>query len=381
MNKSKEYFIVTYQFETTNPPEDVFQGLSIEQTTTGYNTLKKQKYGLSPYIANIESLSSKKHVNNLYVGEVQVAFPTCNLSSTGNPIEDAFCFAIGESRHVQGIHMLRMIDIKFPSDVEHRFMGPRFGVKGIREIIDIWSRPLLLGPLRPEVGFSPEEYSIVTFEALVGGADIIKDDELLCSPKYCNIRERANLCSKAARLAEDKTGKKKMYFLNISSDLSMLVDYINIGEKYGVDGFMIHPKITPSLISFAMRHTELPLISHYASLPTFANARESGIRFSLMSKIYRLCGSDFVTFPRPNPRFNIALNDFRESLQECLNIETPVSTSFPMPTGGNSDNSASECKEIINSNDYVFVSGSALFEDKNGIRAGAEKLLNSLESL
>lgn len=367
------YFGAVYFFETTAHPEEVFERLAKEQTTTGYNTLKREYAGLKDFQAVIEELNFTIN-GSVYKGKVIVNFPTINLNTNGNLFEDILCFSIGESKHIFNILKLTLVDIILPDEIEDRFDGPKYGVEGIRKKLGVQSRPLLLGPMRPEVGFSPKEYSEIAFEAFAGGFDLIKDDELLCSPSYCPIFDRAKLCATAARKAEDKTGERKMYFLNIGSDLSQINYFIDIGVKNNVDGFMIHPRLNPSIINFTRERTNLPLIIHYELLPSITHGIQNGINLSLLIKVYRLSGGDIISFPRPNERFDIDTEEYEECLRKCVEKYYRTQASFPMPTGGNTARNINECRHILDSNDYIFVTGSALFEDQKGIFDSAKAI-------
>lgn len=374
-------FFAHYRFETYDKPEHVFRAMAKEQTTTGYNTIKQSFISLEDFRAEIHSINVEWIGDKVYRGTVCVRFPAVNLSSSGNPFEDMLCFAIGESRHVRGITKLKLLDLELPVSIMPSLNGPTYGVVGLRQLLDVWDRPVLLGPLRPEVGFSSAEYARVAFEAFMGGADIVKDDELLVDPSYSSLESRAKLCADAARRAEDATGEHKMFVLNIGTDLTRFRHHIDYGQNAGVDGLMVHPRLTPSLLSYTRTLTELPLLAHYDTLPTFATIPEEGIRFGLLAKLYRLSGADLVAFPRPNPRFDINSEDYEDCLHICLDRKLGVRKSMPMPTGGNMLESVRECQSIVRSIDYAFVSGSALFEHSRGIRAGSRELRSALERI
>lgn len=56
----------------------------------------------------------------------------------------------------------------------------------------------------------------------------MKDDELLIDPPFAPIEQRAKLCARAARRAEDKTGERKLFVLHIGADLNFIGRYIDV---------------------------------------------------------------------------------------------------------------------------------------------------------
>jgi ribulose-bisphosphate carboxylase large chain len=314
-------------------------------------------------------------------GFAEVDFPWNSMSHTGNPLEDALCFVMGESSHVKGMLKLRMVDLAFPSDMMRTLAGPRHGVPGVRGILGVYNRPLLMGPMRPEVGLAPVEYARIAYEALLAGSDIVKDDELLVDPPYCPIIERATLCAKSAREAEQKTGERKMWVLHLGCDVSRFDEFLKVGEQAKVDGYMVQPRLTPSLLTLMRSRTDLPLIAHYSMLTLFTRYAHVGIEMSLMLKLFRMSGADIVTFPRPNPRFDVSAEEFKENLLVAGAPLDSILPAFPFPTGGNRAEDVSQCYSILGNFDYGFVAGSAMFEEPGGICVGAQNLREALERL
>jgi ribulose 1,5-bisphosphate carboxylase large subunit-like protein len=364
-------------------PEEILTSLCHEQTTTGYDTLACMARAphLVPYQASIKSLRMLPSSGDVESGFAEIDFPWHSISQTGNGLEDALCFVIGESSHVRGMLKLRLVDLQLPADVIRTLPGPRYGVPGVRRILGVNHRPLLMGPMRPEVGLSAPEYARIAYEALLAGSDIVKDDELLVDPPYCPIRERAVLCANSAREAEQKTGERKMFVLHLGTDLSRLDELLQIGESAGVDGFMVQPRLTPSMLTLMRNRTKLPIIAHYSMLTLFTRYANIGIELPLMLKFYRLSGADIVTFPRPNVRFDVSSEEFEANVRVAGEPLGAILPAFPFPTGGNRAEDVGQCFSILGNFDYGFVAGSAMFEEPGGIAVGAARLRHALETL
>ncbi|MBV9183494.1 MAG: hypothetical protein JO356_19495 [Acidobacteria bacterium] len=386
MNTSSSPLSVTFYFETSRAvgtPEEILTRMCHEQTTTGYDTLVGRAAAprLAPFQATVQRIRLLPSGGDIDCGYAEVDFPWQSMSHTGNALEDALTFVMGESSHVKGMLKLRMVDLGFPADMLRTLPGPRHGVPGVRRILGVQHRPLLMGPMRPEVGLAPEEYARITYEALVAGGDIVKDDELLVDPPYCPIQERATLCARAAREAEQKTGERKMWILHLGCDISRFDEFFRIGEAAKIDGYMVQPRLTPSLLTFVRSRTELPIIAHYSMLTLFTRYAHVGIELPLMLKLFRLSGADILTFPRPNSRFDVATEEFVANLKAAVDPLGPIRPAFPFPTGGNRAEDAGQCFSVLGNFDYGFVAGSAMFEEAGGIGVGAKRLREALELL
>jgi ribulose-bisphosphate carboxylase large chain len=386
MITSPSSLTASFYFETSRAagrPEEILTHMCHEQTTTGYDTLacRAGAQRLESYQASVQKLQLLPSNNERDSGFAEIDFPWGSVSHTGNSLEDAMCFVMGESSHVHGMLKLRLLDLSFPAEMLRALPGPRHGVPGLRKILGIERRPLLMGPMRPEVGMSPSEYAAIAYEALLAGTDIVKDDELLVDPPYCPIRERATLCARSARAAEQKSGERKMFVLHLGCDLSRLDEFIRIGEAAKVDGYMVQPRLTPSMLTLMRQRTSLPLIAHYSMLSLMSRYSNIGIELPLMLKLFRLSGADVVTFPRPNSRFDVATEEFEANLKVVSEPLEGILPAFPFPTGGNRVEDAAQCYSILGNLDYGFVAGSAMFEEPGGISTGAGRLREALNAL
>src|SRR5262249_13991569 len=386
MSTSASPLTVTFYFETSRAvgaPESILTNMCHEQTTTGYDTVAGRAAAarLVPFQATVQRIRRLPSTAEVDSGYVEIDFPWESMSHTGNPLEDALTFVMGESSHVKGMLKLRMVDLNFPDEMTKSLPGPRHGVPGVRRILGVHHRPLLMGPMRPEVGLAPAEYARITYEALAAGADIVKDDELLVDPPYCPIGVRAALCVKAAREAEQKTGERKMWVLHLGCDISRFDEFFRIGESAKVDGYMIQPRLTPSVLTFVRSRTELPIIAHYSMLTLFTRYSHVGIELPLMLKMFRMSGADILTFPRPNSRFDVSSDEFESNLTAAGKPMGPILPAFPFPTGGNRAEDVGQCFSVLGNFDYGFVAGSAMFEEQGGIGVGAKNLRDALEKL
>ena len=126
---------------------------------------------------------------------------------------------------------VKLLDITFPEEYAKRFQGPLYGIDGIRESFGIEKRPLLLNMIKPCTGISPEAGARIFKEAAAGGADIIKDDELFGNPDYSSPAARVKAYKQAAKEAEEETGHRTRYFVNITSGAGEITEVLKQAEE------------------------------------------------------------------------------------------------------------------------------------------------------
>ena len=129
MSASSTAITVTFYFETSRAegtPEEVLTRMCHEQTTSGYDTLAGRAAAaprLAPYQASVQKLRLMPSTDEVDCGFAEVDFPWESMSQTGNPLEDALCFVMGESSHVKGMLKLRMVDLTFPDHMMRDSFG------------------------------------------------------------------------------------------------------------------------------------------------------------------------------------------------------------------------------------------------------------------
>ena len=70
--------------------------------------------------------------------------------------------------------------------------------------------------MKPAIGMTPRESAEVFRQVALGGADGVKDDELLVSHPWSHFIDRVREHERAAHEAFEVTGHRTLYFVNIT---------------------------------------------------------------------------------------------------------------------------------------------------------------------
>jgi ribulose 1,5-bisphosphate carboxylase large subunit-like protein len=323
------------------------------------------------------SLPSDLPDSGLYSGIIEIEFPNyapeCGVANLLNVIA-------GEPHHLGMLTGVKLLDFSLSdSEMDKLFDGPRLGSTMIRRLLNVGYRPLLCAPIKPATGLLPEEFALLTYEAAMGGADVIKDDELYFELPYSPLARRAELAVSAIRRAEDETGDKKLYFVNICGDLLDLDRRIAIASDSGADGILLCPAIMgPSVIAYARERCDLIILAHNAMITTMTRVPDFGISLSLWSRLCRLSGADLIVMPTPYGTFGVSESEFIETFRAAVAPEAGPGA-MPAFAGGKTLLSPAQFSTVLGSNDFAVVVGAALFEHPLGARAGAAAIREACE--
>ena len=92
---------------------------------------------------------------------VRIGFPVAN-------IEDNIPLLIASiTGNIMSMPYLKLLDIDFPKKFADKFQGPKFGIDGIRKVLDVYDRPLLNNMIKPCTGYTPDVGAKLFFEAEV----------------------------------------------------------------------------------------------------------------------------------------------------------------------------------------------------------------------
>ena len=199
-----EYIIATYavQYPGQLDMREMGQAIAIEQSTGTWTPVPGETPELRKrHVAKMIGLwevpfyewSLPAEGERKYV--LQVAFPTVNFTAQ---IPMLFASVIG---NISMFGKLKLVDLRLPEKFVSAFPGPRFGVDGMRELLNTPKRPQINIMIKPCSGWTPEWGADVFREIALGGVDIVKDDELIADPEYNRIEERIPLFMDAERQA------------------------------------------------------------------------------------------------------------------------------------------------------------------------------------
>ncbi len=223
---------------------------------------------------------------------VKIAYPS-GLFEKGNAPNILSSIA-GNIFGMKAVRNLRLEDIKIPSCILKSFSGPRYGIKGVRKLLKIKKRPLLGTIIKPKLGLKTRDHAKIAYEAWLGGCDLVKDDENLASQKFNVFEERLARSLESRNRAEEETGERKAYLINITAETKEMMKRAQLVEDLGGRYVMIDVVTAgfSALQTLREANFKLAIHAHRAMHAAFTRNKRHGISMMVLADIVRLIGVD-----------------------------------------------------------------------------------------
>ena len=257
--------------------------VALESSVGTWTEVKSEKDYVRKLAAQVFSI--KKNM-------IKIAYPS-ELFEKGNAPNILSSIA-GNIFGMKIVKNLRLEDIKIPNEILNSFKGPKYGIEGIRKFMKIKDRPLLGTIIKPKLGLRTKDHAYVAYDAWKGGCDIVKDDENLSSQKFNEFEERLARSLEAANLAEEATGEKKAYLINVTAETKEMMKRAQLVEDLGGKFVMIDILTAGFAALQSLRETDFKLAihAHRAMHAAFTRNKKHGISMMVLADLARLIGVD-----------------------------------------------------------------------------------------
>jgi len=269
---------------------------------------------------------------SLRYADIKIAYPDVNFS---RDIPALLVTAFGKLS-MDG--RIKLLDLDFSDDFRAGFRGPKFGIDGVRELLGVHDRPLLMSIFKSVVGYDLPELREQFYHQALGGVDLIKDDEILFENPLTPIEKRVEACIAAAKEAEKQTGQKLLYAANLTGRTSQLRERAKRAIDAGANALLFNVLAYGFDVLQELAEDQdinIPIAAH----PAFAGAMYPALEYGvasplLLGKLMRLAGADLVLFPSP---YGSVVMPKEETLAIADALRTDagaLKTSFPVPSAG-----------------------------------------------
>ena len=286
----EKYFIVRYYLESQSNLRDASWNLAIGQSVGNPNM--RNQWETNELFENHSCiiLDDESQLKTLYKGIVKIAFPIINIDFKTDGISHLLVNIMGGQMDIDNINKCSVIDIEFPKSVKDCFLGPKFGINGIREYTKVFDKPLLGAIIKPKTGISPKILLEMVKELVEGGVNFIKEDEIMSNPSFCKIEERVPL------IMDYLKDKNVIYCVSIHSDYPYIIDRVK--KVYELGGNGVHVNFWCGIgVYKAIRELDLPIFVHFQKsgdkIITNKN-HDFHIDWRVICKLAGMMGVDFI---------------------------------------------------------------------------------------
>ncbi|SEK50185.1 type III ribulose-bisphosphate carboxylase [Haloferax larsenii] len=225
---------------------------------------------------------------------IGVAYPA-GLFEPGNMPQILSCIA-GNIMGMKAVDTIRLMDCEWPEAIVSSFDGPLFGSSVREEIFGVDDRPITATVPKPKVGLSTKSHAQVGYDAWLGGVDLLKDDENLTDQAFNPFADRLTQSLALRDDAEDETGEKKSYLINVTADTQTMLDRVDEVAEQGGEYVMVDI-ITAGWagLQTVRERTEkhgMAIHAHRAMHAAFDRMPTHGVSMRVLAQISRLLGVD-----------------------------------------------------------------------------------------
>ncbi|MBW7460786.1 2,3-diketo-5-methylthiopentyl-1-phosphate enolase, partial [Paenibacillus sepulcri] len=166
--------------------------------------------------------------------DLQIAYPDINFSRD----LPALLVTVFGKLSMDG--KIKLLDLQFSSAFTSAFPGPKFGIAGVRKLLGVHDRPLLMSIFKSVIGHDLTNLREQFYQQALGGVDLIKDDEILFENPLTPLEKRVEVCMDAARQAERETGQKLLYAVNLTGPTSQLAANAKRAIRAGANALLFN---------------------------------------------------------------------------------------------------------------------------------------------
>ncbi|MED1862889.1 2,3-diketo-5-methylthiopentyl-1-phosphate enolase [Fictibacillus nanhaiensis] len=265
-------------------------------------------------------------------GLLKISYPSANFS---NDIPAILTTVFGKLS-LDG--EIKLVDLEFDKDLEHKFPGPKFGITGIRDILEVHNRPLVMSIFKGVLGKDLSFFKQQLYEQALGGVDLVKDDEILFENPLTPFEERVKIAKEVLKSVHERTGEKTLYAVNLTGRTSELRDKARRAAELGANALLFNVlSYGPDVLQELAEDKEIPLpiMAHPALSGAIGSSSLYGIGYSvLLGKLLRYAGADLVLFPSPYGSVALDRNETLSIADALTTDSISLNKSFPVPSAG-----------------------------------------------
>lgn len=233
---------------------------------------------------------------------------------------------------------IKLLDLAPSDDFLSAFPGPKFGIQGIRELLGVHDRPLVMSIFKSVIGHDLANLREQFLQQALGGVDLIKDDEILFENPLTPLEQRVKACVSAGREAEQVTGQKLLYFTNLTGSTFQLKENATRAIAAGANGLLFNVLAYgfDALAELAADpDINVPIAAHPAMAGALYPAAHHGIAAPLLlGKLMRIAGADLSLFPSPYGSVVMPRAENLAVMEALLSPSLPQKAVFPVPSAG-----------------------------------------------
>jgi len=329
---------------------------------------------IKPYVEKLAARVFSIEGNN-----IRIAYPI-ELFEQGN-MPNILSSVAGNVFGLRALKNLKLTDIQLPKELVHSFNGPKYGITGIRKLLNIHDRPLVGTIIKPKLGLKTVDHAKVAYDAWVGGCDVVKDDENLSSQSFNPFEERVLATLEMRDRAEDETGEKKVYMVNVTSETEEMLKRVQFVVDHGGRYLMIDILTCGFSALQTVREHDFGLVihAHRAGHAAFTKNPLHGISMKVIAKVARIIGVDQLHVGTVVGKMSETREEVAENCEALKTGMYGVKEVLPVASGGLYPSLVPALMGFFGK-DFVIQAGGGIHGHTDGTVAGANAMRQAVDA-
>jgi ribulose-bisphosphate carboxylase large chain len=295
------YVICIYKTVTKNPLDRVANAIAAEETTgtwTDVSTFTDDIFErLGGKVIKLQPFKKAKKGSAVPKGgTITIAYPIEDFSPDVGGVPQLLSIVAGNLFGLSNVDKVRLETMSLPMRYVAHFKGPRFGIQGMREILDRKPGMPFLGTIiKPKIGLKPEAFAKYVYEAGMGGLTNSKDDETLVDQTFCPLVNRVMEVADAIDKVKSETGHRMVHAVNISTRVDKIVELAHKAQDLGANQIMVDYLTCGITALQALSENpsiKIPIHVHRAMHGAITRDPMHGVSMPVLALLARLCGAD-----------------------------------------------------------------------------------------
>ncbi|BFH13434.1 2,3-diketo-5-methylthiopentyl-1-phosphate enolase [Paenibacillus melissococcoides] len=310
------------------------EGIAVGMTVGSWTELPEaQKADMAKHLGQVLSVVPvESDIPGERYADITIAYPDVNYS------RDLPALLVTMFGKLSMDGRIRLMDIEWSDAFKQAFPGPKFGLDGVRKLVDVHDRPLLMSIFKSVIGYDLPALAEQFRQQALGGVNIIKDDEILFENPLTPIERRVKACIETADAVSQQTGRKLLYAVNLTGPTFKLRDQALRAIEAGANAFLFNALAYGFDVLHALSSDpdiSVPIAAHPAMAGSMYPSPYHGIAAQLLlGKLMRLAGADLVLFPSPYGSVTMPAEDTFAIRDALTRQDMALQRSFPVPSAG-----------------------------------------------
>ncbi|MFL1672373.1 2,3-diketo-5-methylthiopentyl-1-phosphate enolase [Paenibacillus dendritiformis] len=310
------------------------EGIAVGMTVGSWTELPEaQKADMAKHLGQVLSVVPvESDIPGERYADITIAYPDVNYS------RDLPALLVTMFGKLSMDGRIRLMDIEWSDAFKQAFPGPKFGLDGVRKLVNVHDRPLLMSIFKSVIGYDLPALAEQFRQQALGGVHIIKDDEILFENPLTPIERRVKACIETADAVSEQTGQRLLYAVNLTGPTFKLHDQALRAIEAGANAFLFNVLAYGFDVLHALSSDpdiSVPIAAHPAMAGSMYPSPHHGIAAQLLlGKLMRLAGADLVLFPSPYGSVTMPAEDTFAIRDALTRQDMALQRSFPVPSAG-----------------------------------------------